>query len=73
MAHQKVDAKVIGFRLNGVDTTKTVAEEALVLSDSWGIPQSGSLVLNYDAVVSALSQAVKNETVLSAIFVLKWA
>ena len=73
MAHQKVDAKIIGFSLNGAATVKAAAEETLSLTGNWSIPQNGSLVLNYDAVVSAVSQAVKNEAVLSAIFVLRWS
>ena len=72
MAHEKVDAKLVGFNLNGVATAKTAGEENLSLTGSWSIPQNGSLVLNYNAVVSALSQAAKDETVLSAIFVLDW-
>ena len=73
MAHQKVDAKVVGFSLNGVATVKSAEEESLSLTGDWTIPQSGSLGLDYDAVVSAVSQAVKSETILSAIFVLKWS
>ena len=73
MAHQKVDAKVVGFSLNGAATVKSAEEESLSLIGSWSIPQNASLTLNYDAVVSAVSQAVKSETILSAIFVLKWS
>ena len=73
MAHQKVDAKLVGFSLNGAATVKSAKEESLSLTGSWDILQNGSFVLNYDAVVSAVSQAVKNETILSAIFVLKWS
>ena len=72
IAHQKVDAKMVGFCLNGAATVKSGEEESLSLTDDWTVPQDGSLDLDYDAVVSALSQAVKNETILSAIFVLKW-
>jgi len=73
MAHQKVDTKVVGFSLNGAATVKSAEEESLSLTGDWTISQGGNLDLNYDAVVSAVSQAVKSETILSAIFVLKWS
>ena len=73
MAHQKVDAKVVGFSLNGAATTISGEEEKLSLTGDWTIPQNDSLDLDYDAVISAVSQAVENETILSAIFVLKWS
>ena len=73
MAHQKVDAKVVGFSLNGTSTVKSGDEESLTLSGDWTISQNSSLDLDYDAVISAVSQAVENETILSAIFALKWS
>ena len=73
MAHEKVDANLVGFSINGAATTKTGAEEALTLNGDWRIPQGSKMPLNYDAVISAVSQAVKNETILTVIFVLQWA
>ena len=67
------NAKLVGFSLNGAGTVKSAEEESLSLTRDWTIPQGGSLDLDYDAVVSAVSQAVKSETILSAIFVLKWS
>ena len=72
MAHQKVDAKVVGFSLNGAATAASGEEENLSLTGDWTIPQNSSLNLDYDAVISAVSQAVQEETILSVIFVLKW-
>ena len=73
MAHEKVDANLVGFSINGAATTKTGAEEALTLNGDWRILQGSKMPLNYDAVISAVSQAVKNETILTVIFVLQWA
>ena len=72
MAHQKVDAKVIGFSIAGTQTRKTGATESLTLDSRWTIPQDGSLALPYDAVVSACSQPVQ-EQVMTLVFVLEWA
>ena len=72
MAHQKVDAKVIGFSIAGTQTQKTGTSESLTLDSRWTIPQDGSLALPYDAVVSACSQPVQ-EQVMTLVFVLEWA
>ena len=72
MAHQKVDAKVIGFSIAGTQTQKTGTTESLTLDSRWTIPQDGSLALPYDAVVSACSQPVQ-EQVMTLVFVLEWA
>ena len=72
MAHQKVDAKIIGFSIAGTQTRKTGTTEALTLDSRWTIPQDGSLALPYDAVVSACSQPVQ-EQVMTLVFVLEWA
>ena len=72
MAHQKVDAKIIGFSIAGTQTQKTGATESLTLDSRWTIPQDGSLALPYDAVVSACSQPVQ-EQVMTLVFVLEWA
>ena len=73
MAHEKVDANLVGFSINGAATTKTGMEEELSLTGDWRILQGSNMPLSYDAVISAVSQAVKNETILTVIFVLQWA
>ena len=60
MAHQKVDAKIIGFSIAGTQTRNTGTTESLTLDSSWTIPQDGSLALPYDAVVSACSQPFRS-------------
>ena len=72
MAHEKVDANLVGFSINGALTTKTGAEEALALTGDWRILQDTEIPIIYDAVVSAVSQAAESETILSVIFVLDW-
>ena len=57
MAHQKVDAKIIGFSIAGTQTRNTGTTESLTLDSSWTIPQDGSLALPYDAVVFGLLPA----------------
>ena len=73
MAREKVDTRLIGFTLNGVETKGGAGSESLPLTGDWTIPQDGSLPLSYDAVISALSQPVTNQAVLSVVFVLEWA
>lgn len=72
MAHAKVDAKQLGFKINNSVTTKTGDTETLVLRGEWDIAESGKLPLSYDAVVSAVSKAVTEQEVLSIVFVLEW-
>ena len=72
MAHAKVDAKQLGFKINNSVTTKTGDTETLVLHGAWDIAESGKLPLSYDAVVSAVSKAVTEQEVLSIVFVLEW-
>ena len=72
MAHAKVDAKQLGFKINDSVTTKTGDAETLVLRGSWDIAESGKLPISYDAVVSAVSQPVTEQEVLSVVFVLEW-
>lgn len=72
MAHQKVDAKIIGFSIAGTQTQKTGTSESLTLDSRWTIPRDGRLALPYDAVVSACSQPVQ-EQVMTLVFVLEWA
>ena len=73
MAREKVDTHLIGFTLNGAETIGGAGSESLPLTGDWTIPQDGSLPLSYDAVISALSQPVTDQTVLSVVFVLEWA
>ena len=72
IAHAKVDAKQLGFKINDSETTKTGDTETLVLRGSWEIAENGRLPISYDAVVSAVSKAVTEQEVLSIVFVLEW-
>ena len=72
MAHAKVDAKQLGFKINDSVTTKTGDTETLILRGPWDIAENGKLPLSYDAVVSAVSKAVTEQEVLSVVFVLEW-
>ena len=72
MAHAKVDAKQLGFKINDSVTTKTGDTETLILRGPWDIAESGKLPISYDAVVSAVSKAVTEQEVLSIVFVLEW-
>ena len=72
MALEKVDSQLIGFSLNGVETSRAGGSETLALSGNWTVSLGGTLPLAYDAVVSALSQPV-DEQVASIVFVLAWA
>lgn len=72
MAHAKVDAKQLGFKINDSVTTKTGDAETFSLTSPWTIAENGKLPLSYDAVVSAVSQPVTAQDVLSIVFVLEW-
>jgi uncharacterized repeat protein (TIGR02543 family) len=72
MAHAKVDAKQLGFKINDVQTTKNGDAEAFSLSSPWEIAENARLPISYDAVVSAVSKAVTEQEVLSIVFVLEW-
>ena len=72
MAHAKVDAKQLGFKINDSLTTKTGDAETFSLTSPWTIAENGKLPLSYDAVVSAVSQPVTAQDVLSIVFVLEW-
>ncbi len=72
MAHEKVDARLLGFKINDSETTKTGDTETLVLRGPWDIAENGKLPLSYDAVVSAVSKAITEQEVLSVVFVLEW-
>ncbi len=69
MANAKVDARLIGFSLNGAESDGT---ENLPMSQDWQIAKNDALTLDYDAVVSATSDPI-NEQVLTIVFVLDWA
>lgn len=74
MSCVKVDAKLIGFYINGAVTTVTDAyEEDLVLFAPWRIAQGTSLTLDYTVNISPFTIAIMDETVLSVMFVAKWA
>ncbi len=68
MANTKVDAKLIGFYLNGAESD---GSDYLTLSNNWQINKNDALDLTYDAVVSATSDPI-NEQVLTVVFVLGW-
>ena len=72
MAHEKVDAQLLGFKINNAQTSKTGDAETFTLSAPWTIAENGKLPLSYDAVVSAGSQPVTEQDVLSVVFVLEW-
>lgn len=73
MSHAKVDAKQLGFKINDSVTTKTGDAETFDLNTPWQIAESAKLPIDYDAVVSAVSQPVTEQDVLSVVFVLEWA
>ncbi len=77
MANEKVDSKQIGFILGNAETTQSGNTEDLNLSggfaeSQWTITIDGTLPLDYDAVVSAMSEPIE-EQVLTLVFVLDWA
>ena len=73
MAHEKVDARLLGFKINDSETTKTGNTETFTLAAPWTIAENGRLPISYDAVVSAVSQPVTEQDVLSIVFVLEWS
>ena len=72
MAHEKVDAKLLGFKINDAQTNKTGDTEIFSLTSPWEIAENSRLPLSYDAVVSAVSKAITEQEVLSIVFVLEW-
>ena len=72
MAHEKVDAKLLGFKINDSETKNNGDAETFTLSSPWQIAENGRLPISYDAVVSAVSQPVTEQDVLSVVFVLEW-
>ena len=73
MAHEPVDSQQLGFKINNVQTTKENGFETFPLTQPWQIAENSSLPIDYDAVVSAVSQPVTEQDVLSVVFVLEWA
>ncbi len=72
MANEKVDSRLIGFSLNGLSTTSFGYSETLEPSDWWIIDTDTPCTLDYDAVVSATSDVIQNEQVLTLVFVVNW-
>ena len=72
MAHEKVDAQLLGFKINNAQTSKAGDAETFNLTAPWMIAENGRLPIDYDAVVSAVSQPVTEQDVLSVVFVLEW-
>ena len=72
MAHEKVDAQLLGFKINDAQTNKTGDTEIFSLTSPWEIAENSRLPLSYDAVVSAVSKAITEQEVLSVVFVLEW-
>ena len=73
MADEQVDSKLIGFYLNDAMTNKIGTSEKLSQPTNWTIDRGGSFALEYDAVVSATSDVLTNEQVLTLVFVINWA
>jgi len=53
-------------------TNKIGDAETFSLTAPWTIAENGKLPIDYDAVVSAVSQPVTEQDVLSIVFVLEW-
>lgn len=73
MADEKVDSRLIGFLLNDAVTSDTGYSENLSLASNWTVTRDNSMDLLYDAVVSATSEIITEEQVLTIVFVLDWA
>ena len=73
MARAKVDAKQVGFKINSSETSKTGDSEVFTLAAPWTVKEADALSIDYDAVVSAVSQPVTGQEIMSVVFVLEWA
>lgn len=73
MADEKVDSKLIGFYLNDAVTTTFGDSEELILPDNWTIDRGSAFRLYYHAMISATSDILMNEQVLTLVFVIDWA
>ena len=51
---------------------RVATQKHLQLSAPWQIAESSKLPIDYDAVVSAVSQPVTEQDVLSIVFVVEW-
>ena len=71
MADEKVNANLIGFRIENIRTTNYSDSESF--AGNWTVDSGDKLPLTYDAVVSAASHAITDEQVLTVIFVIEWA
>ena len=68
-----MDSRLIGFLLNDAFTSDTGYSENLSLASNWTVTRGNSMDLLYDAVVSATSEIITEEQVLTIVFVLDWA
>ena len=71
MAREKVDSRLIGFKVNGAVTGETGEGNTALLQlgeDGWDIPGNTEMPLSYDAVVSAVSSPLTGERVLTVCF-----
>ena len=73
MSNVKVDSNLIGFAINGEETSAYGQEENFTLKKPWNIAARSSIPLAYSAVVSPFSSPIVSETVLSIMFIAKWA
>ena len=73
MAYEPVDSQRLGFKINSAQSSKSGDAETFHLTQPWKIAENGKLPIDYDAVVSAVSQPVTEQDVLSVVFVLEWA
>ena len=73
MAKAKVDAKQVGFKINSSETSKTGDSEVFTLAAPWTVKEADALSISYDAIVSAVSQPVTGQEIMSVVFVLEWA
>ena len=73
MAKAKVDAKQVGFKINSSETSKTGDSEVFTLAAPWTVKEADAISIHYDAVVSAVSQPVTGQEIMSVVFVLEWA
>lgn len=71
MANEKVDAKKIGFRMNGIQTDSAGTTDSLSYNNSWIIEKDKSSAVVYDAVVSATSTPI-DEQVIEIVYIVDW-
>ncbi len=71
MANEKVDAKKIGFKMNGIQTDRSGTTDSLSYNNSWIIEKDTSSSVVYDAVVSATSSPI-DEQVIEIVYIVDW-